>query len=78
MAKDTTRARMTVGMDLGDRESSYAVLDDEGEVRERGKVGTAAPALEKLFRRLGETTVVMEVGTHSPWVSRLLKGKGNG
>lgn len=76
MAKDTTRARMTVGMDLGDRESSYAVLDDEGEVRERGKVGTAAPALEKLFRRLGETTVVMEVGTHSPWVSRLLKGKG--
>jgi transposase len=66
----------TVGLDLGDKESTYVVLGPDGEVSERGKVATAGPALEKLLRRLRQTTVVMEVGTHSPWVSRFLKGKG--
>ena len=76
MAKDTTGKGTTVGLDLGDKESTYAVLDADGEVSARGKVATTAPALEKLVRRLGQAKVVMEVGTHSPWVSRFLKEKG--
>jgi transposase len=76
MAKHTTGKGTAVGLDLGDRESSYCALDCEGEVVERGKAATTGPALEKLFRRLGKGTVVLEVGTHSPWVSRLLKDKG--
>jgi transposase len=76
MAKHTTGKGTTVGLDLGDKQSTYAVLDADGEVTERGKVATTAPALEKLVRRLGQAKVVLEVGTHSPWVSRSLKGKG--
>ena len=65
---------MTVGLDLGDRQSYFALLGDEGVVEE-GKVATERGKIRELFERLrelGATRVVCEVGTHSPWVSREL------
>ena len=74
-AKDTTGK--SVGLDLSDRESTYVVLDDEGKVKETGKVETSAPALGKLFGGMSTRVVALEVGTHSPWVSRLLYRLGH-
>ncbi|MFN8619019.1 MAG: IS110 family transposase [Dehalococcoidia bacterium] len=72
MKNDTTELR-TMGLDLGDKESTYVVLDRDGVVEAEGKVATTAPALRKLLGKRERTVVALEVGTHSPWVSVLLK-----
>lgn len=68
---------MTIGVDLGDRRSELCVLDATGEVRERRTVATTATALSRTLGRMATARVVMEVGTHSPWVSRLAAGMGH-
>jgi len=67
----------TVGMDLGDRTSHVCVLDGAGAVVERGKVQTTEAGMRKRFERAARMRIAMEVGTHSPWVSRLLKEVGH-
>jgi transposase len=70
-------AGMTVGLDLGDRYSHLCVLDEHGEVCEEGRIATTAPALRKRFEGMARCLVVIEVGTHSPWVQRLLEVLGH-
>lgn len=65
-----------MGLDLGDRESVYVVMAGE-EVLRRGRVATTTAKLESCFKELAPARVVFEVGTHSPWVSRLLKRCGH-
>lgn len=67
----------TVGMDLGDRYSYVHILDADGECVEEGRVRTTPDALRQRFELLPEARVVMEAGTHSPWVSRLVKSVGH-
>jgi transposase len=69
--------KLTIGLDLGDRSSRFCVLEEGGAVIERGEVVTARQPLEVLFRRFAASVVALEVGTHSPWVSRLLRGLGH-
>lgn len=69
------RVEWVMGLDLGDRKSYYVVVDrDEGEAVAEGWVKTEARALRELFGRWEKLRVVMETGTHSPWVSRVAKG----
>src|SRR6476660_9131588 len=63
---------MTMGIDLGDRYSYFYRLDAAGENTESGRVQTTRSALEKRYRGGEAARVVIEAGTHSPWVSRLL------
>lgn len=67
----------TVGLDLGDRVSHFVVLDGEGEVVEEGRLATREPALRKRFCRCERMRIALETGTHSPWVSRLLRDWGH-
>jgi transposase len=67
---------ITIGMDLGDKTSRYCVLDERGEIVKEGSVGTTKKALAQKFGALRRCRMAMEVGTHSPWVSRLLKSLG--
>jgi transposase len=68
---------MTIGMDLGDKHSCYCVLDGQGELIQEGSVGTTKKAMAKVFGSMGCCRIAIEVGTHSPWVSRLLRGLGH-
>jgi transposase len=61
-----------VGLDLGDRWSHVYVTDEQGEVVEEGRVRTTPAALRERFEGRARMRVVMEAGTHSPWMSRLL------
>lgn len=70
-------SKMTIGLDLGDRHSYYYMLDSSGENIESGRVQTTKNPLEKRFRNFEAARVVMEAGTHSPWVSRLLTDCGH-
>jgi transposase len=66
-----------VGLDVSDERISFAVLDRAGSVERRGTVRTAAPAVERQFRGMEGSVMVIEVGTHSPWLSRLLARQGH-
>jgi len=68
---------ITLGLDLGDRTSSYCQLDAAGQVTARGKLPSTPAALERLAADLAAVRVVLEVGTHSPWVSRLFAAAGH-
>jgi len=79
MKKSTTGDRRDVcGLDLGDRHSRLCILDAEtGEVVEEGRVPTTEPGLRRRFASVPSMRVAIEVGTHSPWVSRVLADCGH-
>ena len=68
---------LTIGLDLGDRRSAWYVVGAEGQLVERGTVATERAALTGWLARYPRARVVMEVGTHSPWVSRLVAALGH-
>jgi transposase len=75
--EDYNRAKRVIGLDLGDQRSHYQVWKESGEVEEQGQVKTRRLELERWGQRQKPARVVMEAGTHSPWVSRLLQGCGH-
>jgi transposase len=74
---DDVKKRLTMGIDLGDRASCWCALDAEGEVLARGEVVTERQPLEVMFSRVPASLIAIEVGTHSPWVSRTLEKLGH-
>src|SRR5215467_8074203 len=68
---------VTIGMDLGDRNSRYCLLSHEGDILREGEVATTKAGMTGTFGRFGRTRIAIEVGTHSPWVSRLLQSFGH-
>jgi hypothetical protein len=64
---------ITVGPDLGDRFSRYSEMDFETGVIAEGRLHTTPDALRRHFAARESLRIVMEVGPHSPWVSRLLE-----
>jgi len=73
----TEKPVSTVGIDLGDRFSRYCVVNARGEVMEEGKIATTVAALERHFAGEARQRIAVECGTHSPWVSRLLRSLGH-
>lgn len=65
-----------VGMDLGDRKSDLVGLEGD-EVRWRRTLPTVKEELEEFLGALPSSRVVIEVGSNSPWVSRLLESLGH-
>ena len=75
---DTGKAAgLTIGLDVSDTHTSLCMVDEEGNVIEEGRVRTTTPALEQRFSVLPSCRIVLEVGTHSPWMSRLLADLGH-
>ena len=62
----------TIGMDLGDKRHTVCVLDSAGEVLLRKEIVNTKASLVKFFKRYNGSLVVVEAGTHSPWISREL------
>src|ERR1700751_4469332 len=58
---------LTIGLDLGDRNSWYCVLDEAGQT-----VGAASAddseSIAGSVRRDAAQCVALEIGTHSPWI----------
>lgn len=69
--------KVTIGLDVGDRFSCLHVIDDDGVCLEEGRVRTTPEALRYRFHNIGRARIVLEVGTHSPWISRLLEELGH-
>ena len=70
--------KIATGLDLGDKVSYFCVLGPHGEILREDRVGTTPGALRKVFGVAdNKGLIALEAGTHSPWVSRLLKELGH-
>ena len=73
---NATQQAITIGLDLGDRHSKACVVNAGGELIESLDIPTTTAAVQEAFSSYPQAMVVLEVGTHSPWVSRLLEEQG--
>lgn len=67
----------TVGLDVGDRYTHLCVLDAAGEIVEEGRLRTTPAAIHQRFARASRQRVVLETGSHSPWMNPLLTELGH-
>jgi transposase len=67
-----------VGVDLGDRSSQICRLDREsGAILEEKRLSTTSASFQGYFAGANRCLVVVESGTHTPWVRRLLESLGH-
>jgi len=66
-----------IGLDLGDKHSHLATLDQGGELIEETRVPTTKASFRRKFSTLPACRVAMEVGAHSRWASHLLEELGH-
>ncbi len=69
--------KITVGLDVGDKISVICEVDWRGVVVRRSSVRTTMVGIEGYFGGRERCRVVLEVGTHSPWLSRQLEALGH-
>jgi transposase len=72
-----SQPRLTIGLDLGDRNSWYCVVDERGQIQLEQRVRTNTKALHEVFGAMPRSRIALEIGTHSPWTSRLLRQWGH-
>jgi transposase len=78
MDGSSQQPKITAGLDLGDKYSYLYLLDQEsGEIMEEGRLRTTPEALRRRFASEHSLRIAIEAGTHSPWVSRVLKECGH-
>lgn len=67
-----------VGVDLGDRSSQICRLDWEtGAIQEERRLSMSVSSLQRYFSGLSSCRVILESGTQTPWVRRLLESLGH-
>ena len=75
-AGTASELRLTIGLELGDRRSRYCVLDQNGEIIREEAVAASREGRRNIPGAEAGSRIVIEVGSHSPWVSRWLKELG--
>ncbi|HEU0368477.1 MAG TPA: IS110 family transposase [Candidatus Acidoferrum sp.] len=76
-SRNICQQKLTIGLDLGDRNSWYCVVDEAGQIQLEQRVRTSAKALQEAFGAMPHCRIALETGTHSPWISRLLAELGH-
>lgn len=76
MKKAQTPSQTVIGIDLGDKKHAVCVMNQAGKVLSETSIPNNKFALERLCQEFPGALVVIEVGTHSPWISRLLQSCG--
>jgi transposase len=67
----------SVGLDLGDRTSRYAIVDREGELIEEGECVNTPAGLTKAFADMPRACIALETGSQSGWIARELEKLGH-
>lgn len=73
---DGSSLNETIGLDLSDKTGLYVVIDAAGEVVVEGRVQLTLAGVRKAFGARPACRIAIEVGTHSPWMSRELDRLG--
>ena len=69
--------KFTIGIDVSDRSSCYHILDHAGEASSEGKVKSTPESYRQQFAGMAPAVIALEAGTHSGWMSALLKHCGH-
>ena len=64
--KNFSQPTLTIGLDLGDRNSWYCVLDEAGQIQLEQRVRTNAKTLQEVFGGMPRSRIALETGMHSP------------
>lgn len=76
--KRETESLRIVGIDVGDKHSHYAVLEQTGEgFIEEGELPTTPAGFSKQFGHWKAARIAMEAGTHARWAAELLERQGH-
>lgn len=67
----------TLGMDVGDRRSSYCLVSAAGHTLEESSVATTRDSLSALFQATEACRVVLEACGHVHWIARLASDAGH-
>jgi len=73
----TRIANITIGLDLGDNVSRTYEVNASGQCVREATLPTTPAGLTRYFDHRARCRVVLEVGTHSPWVARKLEQLGH-
>lgn len=68
--------RAIIGVDLGDTKHAICVTGKLGEIVKEYSIANTHKQISKLAETYPKALIALEVGTHSPWISRLLKSHG--
>ena len=68
---------LTIGIDLGDKRHAIYVLDHDADILEQRSITNRKESIRRLSKKYPKARMIMETGTHSPWISRMLQGLGN-
>ena len=74
--KKQTQNQTVIGIDLGDKKHLICVTGKGAEVLKEYELANRRQDLERLAKEYPKARVALEVGTHSPWISRLLQKAG--
>lgn len=79
LAMKTSTTQYVVGIDLGNAKHAICVtLRSTGEIIDERNITNHRESFRRLSQKYPDALMVMEVGSHSPWVSRFLRGLGHG
>lgn len=74
--KTKRTSQITIGLDLGDTHHFICVLNNRGETLDERSITNHRESLRRLAKKYPGARIALEVGSHSPWVSRFLIGLG--
>lgn len=66
-----------IGMDISDKKNMVVVFDEDGNEIQVATIINTARQLQKFFAKYPGAAVIIEAGTHSAWISRLLTTMGH-
>lgn len=67
---------LTIGVDVSDKYSHVCIVDNEGEIIEESRIPTKPDAFKIKFSCASARTVI-EAGTHSQWIDKILQELGH-
>ena len=65
-----------IGIDLGDTKHSVCFTAKCDKITKEYSISNTRSQIEKIAAGHPDTLIAIEVGTHSPWISRVLKKRG--
>ena len=66
----------TLGIDVGDRNSHVCILDQAGEISLETRIPTTQGGIASVMKGYPGARVAYEVGSHSPWITRIVDAHG--
>ena len=76
-SRRAAQPQWSVGLDLGDRRSRYAIVDGDGELIEEGECVNTEAGLRTAFAEMPAARIALETGAQSGWIARELTRLGH-